>query len=80
MNIKRNFSLIFLIILSVAFAASPQETDIIPHLKKIEAGEKSDVKKLLPELRQNHPTDPSIIFLKLFLLKMEKKLFLFTDK
>ncbi len=54
------FILIFILISSLSLA---QEPDITPHLKKIEAGEKESVLKLLPSIKQQYPKSPSVIYL-----------------
>ncbi len=40
-----------------------QETDIVPYLKQIEAGKKQVVLNELPDLKNDHPNDPSLLFL-----------------
>jgi hypothetical protein len=40
-----------------------QETDIIPHLKKIESGNIEEVRKELVKLKEDNPDDPSVMFL-----------------
>ena len=40
-----------------------QETNIIPYLKQVETGNKQAVLDKIPDLKKNHPDDPSILFL-----------------
>ncbi len=40
-----------------------QEVNIIPYLKSIEKGEAHSVSSQIPELKKEHPNDPSILFL-----------------
>lgn len=40
-----------------------QEIDIVPYLKKIESGNVEKVKEDLVDLKEDHPNDPSILFL-----------------
>lgn len=55
------FSAFFLFFLSTA--AFPQEADIIPYLKKIEAGESFEVKAKIPQLKKDYPNSSSVLFL-----------------
>jgi hypothetical protein len=59
-----------LLIISFAFFSASlhsQEKDIVPYLKLIESGAKDSVLKVLPELEQSYPNDPSVIFLEAIL-------------
>jgi tetratricopeptide (TPR) repeat protein len=40
-----------------------QDVDIVSYLKQIESGEKNDVEKELPELKNKYPNSPSVMFL-----------------
>lgn len=65
---KLNFathSFIFILILLFISHVKvyPQELDITPQLKKIEAGQKDDVIQLLSELKTKHPIDASVMYL-----------------
>lgn len=40
-----------------------QEVNIVPYLKSIEKGESLTVSSKIPELKKEHPNDPSILFL-----------------
>lgn len=40
-----------------------QDVDIIPYLKQIESGEKNEVEKILPGLKEKYPNSPSVMFL-----------------
>lgn len=62
---KLTFSLfVFIFILILIPGESPaQEPDLTPFLKKIEAGEKEEVAKSLPLLKQQFPKSSSIIYL-----------------
>ncbi len=40
-----------------------QETDIVPYLKMIEEGKQDEVVAKMPDLKKQHPGDPSIMFL-----------------
>src|SRR3989339_1708242 len=53
----------FIFILVPASNAFPQELDITPYLKKIEAGEKGEVIGMLPELKQYYRNSSSLIYL-----------------
>jgi hypothetical protein len=58
--------LIFIFIL-ISRAAFPQEPDITPYLKKIEAGKMDEVLKSLPSLKQQYPKSSSVIYLEALL-------------
>ena len=60
------FSFISILLIVVIFScvfAYPQETDIVPYLKQIEAGKRLEVNKEIPALQKQFPNDPSILFL-----------------
>ena len=40
-----------------------QETNIVPYLKQVEMGNKQVVLNEIPDLKKDHPNDPSILFL-----------------
>jgi hypothetical protein len=63
------FAFIFILILLFIFPASvyPQDLDITPYLKKIEAGEKEEVNKTMPGLKQKYPSSSSVIYLEALL-------------
>ncbi len=52
--------LIFLFSNSSLFS---QDVDIVSYLKQIESGEKNEVEKKLPELKEKYPNSPSVMFL-----------------
>jgi len=54
------FIIILLLIASIGFA---QQINIIPELKKVEAGKMEEVKKKLIKLKLSNPGNPSVIFL-----------------
>lgn len=41
----------------------PQDVDIIPYLKQIENGQAEEVKRILPDLKQQYTGSPSVLFL-----------------
>jgi SPOR domain len=51
---------LFLLVTSLSFA---QNVNIIPQLKKVEAGQLEEVKKDLIEFQKNNSADPNVIFL-----------------
>lgn len=51
----------------------PQDVDIIPYLKQIEAGNKKDVEEKLPSLISKNPDSPSVLFLEGVLTKDGEK-------
>lgn len=57
---KINFVIAILLVSSFAFA---QKINIVPQLKKIEAGEIEEVKRDLAELKINNSADANVIFL-----------------
>ncbi len=57
-----NTKIIFLV-LFIASSITAQNTNIIPFLKKVEAGEIESVKKDLLSLKQDNAADPNVIFL-----------------
>ena len=62
------FNLIQIILIAVLFYCIPSETfsqdvDIIPYLKKIESGKVDEVREALPDLKDDYPRSPSIMFL-----------------
>ncbi len=67
--------LIFILILIPAATCFPQEPDITPYLKKIEAGEKNEVVEKLPELKRLNPNNPSVIYLEGLLTEDGEKAF-----
>jgi tetratricopeptide (TPR) repeat protein len=52
-----------MIVLSGAIGILAQEVDIVPYLKMIESGNVGEVKESLVDLKKNHPSDPSVLFL-----------------
>lgn len=50
-------------ILLISAEILPQEIDIVPYLKKIESGNVEEVKEDLVDLKDEHPDDPSVMFL-----------------
>lgn len=54
---------LFLFISLLTELSFPQETNIVPYLKQIEAGKKDAVLEKLPELKSEYPNDPSVLFL-----------------
>ena len=57
------FVLIFILILISSLNVFPQELDLTPYLKKIEAGNKEEVISKIPELKQVYPNSHSLIYL-----------------
>lgn len=56
--------IIFILFLfSIPSFISAQDVDIVPYLKQIESGDKSDVEMILPELKSKYPNNPSVMFL-----------------
>jgi tetratricopeptide (TPR) repeat protein len=55
--------LIFNFIFVLSTEILSQEIDIVPYLKKIESGNVEEVKKDLVDLKEEHPNDPSVMFL-----------------
>lgn len=53
----------FILLLLAPAAAYSQEVNIVPYLKQIEAGEKDKAADKLKELKEEHPDDPSVMFL-----------------
>ena len=60
-EVKIIFTILILNFLSIKPFA--QETNIIPYLKQVESGNKQVVLNELPDLKKDHPDDPSILFL-----------------
>jgi tetratricopeptide (TPR) repeat protein len=58
-------SIYFIIFLLLLFSRNlySQDVDIVPYLKQIERGEKSDVEEILPGLKREYPNSPSVMFL-----------------
>lgn len=56
---------LYIIILNVLLSSNifPQDIDIIPYLKQIEAGNKRDVEEQLPSMISKNPDSPSVMFL-----------------
>jgi tetratricopeptide (TPR) repeat protein len=65
LKLKLNLSslLILSFILMISAKILPQEIDIVPYLKKIESGNVEEVKEDLVDLKNEHPDDPSVMFL-----------------
>lgn len=59
----RKSTLLFLSVLFISHFAFAQEVNIVSYLKQIEAGEKDKVAEKLSDLKDDHPNDPSIMFL-----------------
>jgi len=55
--------LFFISLLLFSSPLYPQEKDIVPYLKLIEGGARDSVLKILPELKNAYPNDPSVLFL-----------------
>lgn len=53
----------FILILFASSVIYPQEVNIIPYLKQIEAGEKDKAAEKLNDLKEEYPGDPSVMFL-----------------
>lgn len=64
---------IFIIGLLLSSNVFPQDVNIIPYLKQIEAGNKKDVEEQLPALISKNPNSPSIMFLEGILTKDGEK-------
>src|SRR3972149_9734955 len=64
-NYSNLFFFIFILIFILIPSANvfPQELEITPYLKKIEAGEKGEVIGMLPELKQYYRNSSSLIYL-----------------
>lgn len=62
---KFNFGtiLFFISLLFLSPSVFSQEKDIVPYLKLIEDGARDSVLKVLPELKDAYPNDPSVLFL-----------------
>jgi tetratricopeptide (TPR) repeat protein len=56
------FLILFLFIVPVRYLFS-QDVDIVPYLKQIESGEKSEAEDKLVELKKDYPNSPSVMFL-----------------
>ena len=69
------FNLILIFILISVSNAFPQELDITPYLKKIEAGEKQEVVEIIPRLKKTHPNNSSLIYLEALLTEDGEKAF-----
>ncbi|MGA8263057.1 MAG: SPOR domain-containing protein [Ignavibacteriaceae bacterium] len=55
------FTVLAISLLSIELFA--QETNIVPYLKQVEMGNKQVVIDEMPDLKKDHPNDPSILFL-----------------
>jgi tetratricopeptide (TPR) repeat protein len=55
------FSLLFIFLITNSSIA--QDMDIVNYLKLIERGEKDEVEKILPGLKEEYPNSPSVMFL-----------------
>ena len=64
---------IFILCLLLTSNIFPQDVDIIPYLKQIEAGNKKSVEEQLPDLISKNPDSPSILFLEGVLTKDGEK-------
>jgi tetratricopeptide (TPR) repeat protein len=71
MKLNLTYIIIFSIILSTSIF--PQDLDINPYLKQIEAGNKKDVEEKLPSLISKNPNSPSLMFLEAVLTKDGEK-------
>jgi tetratricopeptide (TPR) repeat protein len=72
--------IILLILLLFNTFLTAQEIDIVPYLKQIEQGEADKVKKILPQLKSENTSSPSIIFLEAVLSEDgEKSLSLYNQ-
>ncbi len=60
---KVKIILLFLFLSLLKGIPLAQEINIVPYLKQIEAGKKDAVLEKLPELKSDHPNDPSLLFL-----------------
>ena len=61
---KNLFTLLFLaLLISLTGRVFAQDVNIVPYLKQIEKGDKKKVEAILPELKKQHPDDPSVMFL-----------------
>ena len=60
---KVNTIFAFLVLSFLATNSFAQETNIVPYLKQVETGNKQVVLSEMPDLKKNHPNDPSILFL-----------------
>jgi|SRR5690606_1377822 len=61
--LKKIFFFLFLILVSFSQFISAQDVNIVPYLKQIESGEKDEVEKVLPDLKEKYPNSPSVMFL-----------------
>lgn len=48
---------------SISLFTFAQDVDIVNYLKQIESGEKNEVEKILPGLKEKYPNSPSVMFL-----------------
>ena len=63
---KKHFKIIFLLTFFITLLHSDvfsQEVDIVPYLKQIDNGKKVEALTHLAELKDDHPNDPSVMFL-----------------
>jgi tetratricopeptide (TPR) repeat protein len=58
-----SFLFIFIMILFLPKCLFAQELNIIPYLKQIEDGNKTQVESELPELKKNYPSSSNLLFL-----------------
>lgn len=65
--LKLKLNLISLLTITIALISTieivAQEVDIVPYLKMIESGNVGEVKEDLVDLKEEHPNDPSVMFL-----------------
>ncbi len=64
MSKLKSIAVIFLLTVLSSGYAFPQEVNIIPYLKQIEAGDTASAQSKLASLLRSHPHDPSVLFLK----------------
>ncbi len=63
---KKHFKIIFLLTFLITLLHSEvfsQEVNIVPYLKQIDNGQKVEALTHLAELKDDHPDDPSVLFL-----------------
>ena len=63
LKVKLSFFLTLTFLMLITTEIISQEIDIVPYLKKIESGNVEEVKEDLVDLKEEHPNDPSVMFL-----------------
>ena len=61
--VQRLKSILSMLIIMLPVITFAQEVNIVPYLKSIEQGNENEVISSLSQLKRDHPSDPSVIFL-----------------